>query len=44
MINGPVKTVRVHAVECANDDCEVVRCDHTIRGRDDNAAAAIASA
>ncbi|KAH7030287.1 hypothetical protein BKA57DRAFT_541270 [Linnemannia elongata] len=45
IINGSVKTVRVHgAVECVNNDCEAVQCGHTIRGRDDNAAVAIAIA
>jgi hypothetical protein len=45
LVDGSVKTVRVHgAVECVNRDCEAAQCGYTIRGRDDNAAVAIAIA
>ncbi|KAF9540335.1 hypothetical protein EC957_004375 [Mortierella hygrophila] len=38
LINGRIKTIRVHgAVECVINDCESVRCGHTIRGWGDSA-------
>jgi hypothetical protein len=45
LINGSIKTVRINStVKCINIDCEAVKCGYTVRGRDDNAAVAIATA